>query len=337
MKILLKVLLVIAILIGIVALIGVLSPSKVGIERSITINASPASIYEEVISLRKSNKWSPWFQIDPEGTTYVHSGPEEGVGCKMEWASDHEDVGTGSQEIVEAVENEKIRTKLYFGGFDEPSFANFLFNETEEGTEVTWTFEGDMGSNPINKLFGLFMDGLLGPSYEEGLANLKARVESKPLFTVDMTITTVEPINYLAIREVFDVTNPESIGPRMGEIYGQLLGYIDKNGVKGMGMPMSVYVNNSETEWEAEVAMPVAETGEVSDENIIAGQTVGGRVLKGIHMGDYFKLDDTHKQMQAYIQFNELESNGQEYEIYVSDPTEADTALWRTDVYYPIK
>lgn len=336
MKILKKVLLVLVILIALVAVIGFLLPSDISVERSTTINASPASVYEEIANLRKTGKWSPWDLKDPN-ITYVFSGPDSGVGSKKEWSSEHDEVGNGSQEVIEAIPNQKIRTELYFGGFDEPSYANFILVENGDATDVTWTLEGDMGSNPIFKIMGLFMDSMVGPEYEEGLANLKSRVESKPIFTADISVTTAEPINYLAVREIFDVTNPETIGPRMGEIYGQLLGYINKNGVMGAGQPMSVYINLNETGWEADVAIPVAETGEVSDADIVAGQTSGGKVVRAIHMGDYNKLDDTHKQLQAYMQFNELEANGQGYEIYVSDPTESDTSQWRTDVYYPIK
>lgn len=337
MKILKKVLLVLVILVGLILVIGLLAPREVKMERSTTIDASPSSVYEEISSLKKSNKWSPWFKIDPEGTTYNFSGPDQGVGNKMEWSSEHPDVGSGSQEIVEAVDSKKIRTELYFGGFDEPAYADFILTEDGTGTNVSWTFEGDMGGNPVNKIFGLMMDSFLGPVYEEGLANLKSRVESKPVFSVEISEMDMEPINYLAIRETFDMTNPETIGPRMEEIYGQLFGYIETNGVMGAGMPMSVYFTNTETEWEADVAVPVADTGDVSDDNIVAGQTVGGKAVRGIHMGDYYKLNDTHNQVLAYIQFNGLEINGPGYEVYVSDPAEADTAQWRTDVYYPVK
>ena len=46
------------------------------------------------------------------------------------------------------------------------------------GTRVTWTLEGDMGSSPTGRWFGLFMDALTGPSFERGLLRLKERVES---------------------------------------------------------------------------------------------------------------------------------------------------------------
>lgn len=338
MKILKKVLLVLVVLIALIAVVGLLLPSEVTVERSTVINASPASVYEEIISLKRANKWSPWFQIDPEGTQYNFSGPDSGVGNKMEWESDHPEVKTGSQEIIEAEENKRIRTEMYFSdGGDTPSYANYFLEDQDGNTSVTWNFEGDMGSNPIGRIFGLFMDGILGPMYEKGLASLKRRVESKPAFTIEISEMEMDPINYLAIRETFDVAQPETIGPRMEEIYGQLFEYINTNGVMGAGQPMSVYFENSETQWDADIAVPVAETGDVSDDNIIAGQTTGGKVIRGIHMGDYYKLDETHKQLLAYMQFNELEANGQGYEIYVSDPTVADTAQWRTDVYYPIK
>jgi hypothetical protein len=45
------------------------------------------------------------------------------------------------------------------------------------GTRVTWTNEGDMGSSPINRYFGLMMDSMVGPDFDAGLRNLKALAE----------------------------------------------------------------------------------------------------------------------------------------------------------------
>ena len=45
------------------------------------------------------------------------------------------------------------------------------------GTRVTWTNEGDMGANPVNRYFGLMMDSMVGPDFEAGLKNLKALAE----------------------------------------------------------------------------------------------------------------------------------------------------------------
>ena len=52
-----------------------------------------------------------------------------------------------------------------------------VWSRPAAGTRVTWTNEGDMGANPVNRYFGLFMDRLVGPDFEGGLKNLKALVE----------------------------------------------------------------------------------------------------------------------------------------------------------------
>ena len=43
-----------------------------------------------------------------------------------------------------------------------------------DGAEVTWTVTSDMGLNPVFRIFGLFMDRMLGKTYERGLQNIKA-------------------------------------------------------------------------------------------------------------------------------------------------------------------
>jgi len=46
--------------------------------------------------------------------------------------------------------------------------------------KATWGFHNDIGFNPIGRFFGLMMDGMLGPDYEDGLARLKKVAEAVP-------------------------------------------------------------------------------------------------------------------------------------------------------------
>ena len=39
---------------------------------------------------------------------------------------------------------------------------------------MTWTVTTDMGFNPVFRVFGLFMDRMLGKTYELGLKNINA-------------------------------------------------------------------------------------------------------------------------------------------------------------------
>lgn len=340
MKIVKKIVIAIVVLIILALVIGFFSPRNVTLERSISIDASPASIYEEINGFKSFNKWSPWAKIDPENTDYTYDGPDTGVGSKMSWTSTNDQVGVGSQEIVESIPNEKVRTMLIFGDYPDPNYANFIITGDGESSAVLWTFEGDMGSNPIGKLFGLFMESMLGPSYEEGLQNLKSLVESKPKYTIEISVEEVEPITYLGINNTFDLTaNPEAVSSKIGELYGKIGAYMASKKIEFSGMPLSVYNELSESSWNADLGIPCKAESAVPSGDIIVSSTTGGKVVKGIHMGNYYdQLEASHNQVQKYMEYNGLEASGNPYEIYVSDPmNEPDTAKWITEVFYPIK
>lgn len=167
-----------AVAVFLIAFVGgaFLLPSEVTLERSIVIDAPPKAVYPYVNSFTGFNKWSPWAKIDPE-TKYDFSGPESGVGARMEWTSEHPNVGAGAQEITAAVVDQRVESLLQFDG-QAPSKAIFVLEGRDQNrTHVTWEFHGDMGNNPIGRWIGLMMDDMLGPDYETGLQNLKEVVE----------------------------------------------------------------------------------------------------------------------------------------------------------------
>jgi len=163
----------------IVALVGVsyLLPDTAQVSRSIVINAKPEAIFPYVNSMQETEKWSPWLSRDPE-TKLNYEGPASGVGSTLHWSSDHKQVGSGTQEIVESVENQMVKTALEFGPLGQ---AAAYFELTPEGdeTKVTWGFDTELGMNPAMRWMGLMMDNWVGADYERGLANLKTVAEQQ--------------------------------------------------------------------------------------------------------------------------------------------------------------
>ncbi len=80
-------------------------------------------------------------------------------------------------EFTTAVANERVDYALTFPDMGMRSSGQLRLEAAGAGTRVTWTNEGDMGANPVNRYFGLFMDRLVGPDFEGGLKNLKVLVE----------------------------------------------------------------------------------------------------------------------------------------------------------------
>lgn len=165
-------------LVLIVALVGVsyLLPGKAVVTRSIIIDAPADKIFPYVNSMQETEKWSPWLSRDPE-TKLTYSGPDVGVGNTLNWASEHPQVGTGSQEITESVEGQLVKTALDFGPMGTAN-ASFTLQPDGDGTQVTWGFDSDLGLNPMSRWMGIMMDKWVGSDYERGLANLKELVES---------------------------------------------------------------------------------------------------------------------------------------------------------------
>ncbi len=171
------------IVIGIIAIVAALAavsfllPGSAHVERSLEIAASPSEVFPLVNDLRRTQEWSPWANRDPE-MTQEYTGPDQGVGQKVAWQSDHPEVGSGTQTIVASETDRHVKTALDFGDMGAAT-AEIDLAPAGSGTSVTWSFDVDLGMNPVMRYMGLMFDGMIGPDYERGLASLKALVESQ--------------------------------------------------------------------------------------------------------------------------------------------------------------
>ncbi len=156
-------------------IIGLFLPSSTTFERTVTINAPQDLVFEYVNSMPRFNEWSPWHSIDPD-TKYTFTGPESGVGHKMAWQSDHENVGSGSQEIIETSPPNKVVTFLDFGPMGSANAA-FKLEALGDGTKVVWSFYNKHGWALHNRYFGLMTEKFVGPMYEDGLNKFKTVAE----------------------------------------------------------------------------------------------------------------------------------------------------------------
>lgn len=174
MKWLKRILLGVVVLAVIVVAIGWILPSGFKVQRSVEIAAPPSKIYPLVVAPRQWKNWAVWNERDP-AMTIEYSGPESGVGAKWSWQSKTE--GNGSMDFTAAVPDERVDYLLVFPDFDMKSRGQLRLQPSGTVTRVTWTNEGDVGSNPLNRYFAVMMDSMVGPDFEAGLKKLKALAE----------------------------------------------------------------------------------------------------------------------------------------------------------------
>ncbi len=155
-----------------------LLPREVTVAREIVIDAPPDRIFPYLNSLHKAKEWSPWTGLDPKAKIEVnYAGPDSGVGSRMTWSSDDPRIGTGSQEIMASVPDQRVETALSFDDMG-VSTSWLVLKPEGSGTRVTWGLQVDTGTSPDGRYKGLMIDRSVGPVFEKGLANLKATVET---------------------------------------------------------------------------------------------------------------------------------------------------------------
>lgn len=168
--------LVILLVIAGILILALTKPSAFRVERSITINASPAKIAALINDFHNWNEWSPWAKLDPDMNT-AYSGPASGPGAVYEWEGDSK-VGKGRMEILSA-EPAKSTIRLDFlKPFEGHNTAEFLLEPQGAATHVRWIMYGPITFFP-GKLMSVFssMDKMIGGDFDKGLVNLKAAAE----------------------------------------------------------------------------------------------------------------------------------------------------------------
>ena len=100
---------------GIVAVlalvIGLVLPSHRHISESVETNRKMTIVYDTVNNLRRFKDWNPLVLRDPQMQLNV-TGPEAGVGARLDYVSNEGRIGKGSWEIVDSVPNEKVVIKV---------------------------------------------------------------------------------------------------------------------------------------------------------------------------------------------------------------------------------
>ncbi len=194
MKMAPKILIGAAAFVAIAYVAGFFLDDEVKVRRDITIDAPRDRVFVLVSDFSSWSDWSPWVQLDPEAIFAVTGA---GMGHRMVWESEHPAIGEGAQTIINYEPPRMIETRLDLGGWGD-GYGAFVFFETEGGTRIVWEYNGQMREGkpfllkPIHTYYGIFMDEMLAPTYERGLAQLK-EVAEKPATPSIAEVETSEP------------------------------------------------------------------------------------------------------------------------------------------------
>jgi effector-binding domain-containing protein len=151
-------------------------------------------------------------------------------------------------------------------------------------------------------------------------------------FAEDTTLTA-KTIVYVKGNGVWD-----SAFETISGSFKKLKAYIDKEGLKTDGPPMTIFTQTDDTGFQFQAAVPIVEPPKNPPHGDIAiGQSPEGHALKFIHHGSYDELDNTYEAITNYLDEKRLEAKDLFIEQYETDPVTADGKKLVVDVLVLLK
>jgi effector-binding domain-containing protein len=114
--------------------------------------------------------------------------------------------------------------------------------------------------------------------------------------------------------------------------------YLDKEGIKPDGLPMTIFTATDDTGFEYQTAVPISDAPKNPPRGDLAlGRSPEGKALKFVHRGSYDDLDNTYEAITNYLDDKHLESQGLFIEEYVTDPVKTNAENLMVNVFVPVK
>jgi effector-binding domain-containing protein/uncharacterized protein YndB with AHSA1/START domain len=333
MKAIKIILIIIVSLFALFVLVGLLLPSKVSLERKITIDASPSVVYDLLNDLHNFKAWSPFASMDP--TMQITYTGEKGVGATYRWTSKGES-GNGLMTITESVPNKLIKIQLEFEN-GRISFADWKIMEESGKTTLSWDFETDLGGSPFKKYFGLFMGSMLGPEYEKGLKSFKELVEKSAKAMTDLPIT-IEKFPGLKLYSITDSCKLEAseISKSYTDAFKELSGFCNKSKIQCSEAPIAI-MKSFEKIYKFEAGFPVSDNKTKGSGRIVASKLPPGKVVKAVYTGPYDKMMPVYAKIMDFIKENNLKINGWAWQQYIRDPGNTSQDNLITYIFFPVE
>lgn len=169
MKLLRIVLVAIVLLLGLPFAIGIFIPSEWDVSSSVVI---PGERIWVQYTVDDPTRWPQWNRLCPPAETVKSTGGEHKVGAYLIGESN----GVAVRWEITELEPGKRMVILRSQGETIVGTSELTMKEVEGGTEVTYRDYGDLGGNPIARLFASAVRARLQENVEMSLPSLKTLV-----------------------------------------------------------------------------------------------------------------------------------------------------------------
>jgi len=258
-------LLIVLVLFVVVALV---LPDHRSVRHGVETSHPLRQAYDTLNSFKRFADWNPLRQHDPK-VEYELSGPERGVGARLDYVSTRREFGSGSWHITESEQDDHIRYTVYNAAYGRNKNHLLRFDQKGRIVEIDWTYSVDYGWSLPGRYAGLYLDRTVGDDVKRSLANISNLLASMPNFdyrNLDVQVRAMPPRNILYVTTTAD-QNITAIENAMDVALKDIRAVIKTNDLVEAGRPRLITTSFAADKYEFDVAIPVARVDEAPVED----------------------------------------------------------------------
>jgi len=298
------------------------------------IDAPADLVYNQIADLKNWEKWAPWKEKDST-MKFEYPGSTNKEGDYFRFT----DINGDRQKLTNLTLNKDTLIVQTLSNNQEMQEFRWQIIPQEKGVTVRWTSEGELPL--LKRIYADKMEDVMGPNMVRGLELIDRSVhKDMEKRQTDIVKTTDLSSTYYLYKSAS--SKIDSLGKKLDKLLPEVLIYALQHQIEMNGKPFTIY-NKYDTDNNSVIfssCIPTKEKIEVTDADILTGQTPGGKYLKTKFQGDYKFLREGWQKAYDYINNNEaliVDTTRDPFEEYAKGHTKSlNPADWITYIYIPV-
>lgn len=302
--------------------------------RERTIHAPAALVYNQIADLKNWDKWAPWKEKDSL-IKFEYPGTTNKEGSYFRFT----DIDGNRQKLTNLTLKPDSLIVQSLSSDEATHEYHWQITPTDQGVQVKWTISGEL--SPLQRFFTHQMNDQLGPDMARGLELIDRSVH-RDMAKHETTI--LKPVDLSPTYYIYKTASCriDSLGQQLDKLLPAVIIYAIKNKIEMNGEPFVIYnkwdENNNAVIFSA--AVPTKEKINLTDADLLTGETSGGHYLKVKYQGDYKYIREAWHKAYQYIDSKDhmiKDTSREAFEVYAVGHTKSlNPADWITYIYIPI-
>jgi hypothetical protein len=252
---------------GLFVIVGLVLPSERHMSESVETNRRMTIVYDTVNSLRRFKDWNPLMLRDPRIQLKL-SGPESGVGARLDYASNEGYIGKGSWTITSTEKNKQVVIGIEDESKGSDKTTSFTLEPTGKSgrnVKITQDYTVKYGWDLFGRYAGLYVSRHVGDDIKLGLSrlsnmlatvpNVDYRADETPL--KDLKVVDVPAEDLLVVNAGNIDRDNDAIKKSIKDNQEWIKRVMDANGLEAAGPVRIVTTDFGSDKYAFDVAQPV--------------------------------------------------------------------------------